>query len=362
MLIRLLFACFFLMAQAFPVLAQEVTQVPQALFEPGSVGLGVGVRLQDSPYKEGGSREDLVPLYLMETEYVFAYGTYAGVHVLNNERLQLDILAQYRFDKLDPDDSSFLRGMEKREQSVDVGALLTYKTKFGDLSIKWVHDIFNHSKGYETTLAYGYNWFINRLLLRPSIGVSWLSSNLANYYYGVRPSEATPTRPAFRPGASTNILLGIETSYFITPQLLAFADWSVRNFDGNISDSPIVGENMQNNVYLGAAYIFGSYKKFDEEGTRQRTPTYLRVSGGLGADCTMVSIMLGCFSRDRDNTSVLGFQVGKPLVEKFTIGRSILWGSWGLYAIWKMEGRTTLIPTLHLSRRTSMGFPGVVMS
>lgn len=317
-IVHILIGTVLLLTAVFPAYAQEVTHVPQAVFEPGSVGLGAGIRLQDSPYKADKTRTDLVPQYLMETEYVFGYGTYGGIHLFNTDTIQLDIIAQYRFDLLDPADSAFLRGMEKRKQSVDAGALFTYKTQFGDLSIKWVHDILNHSKGYETTLAYGYNWFVNRLLIRPSIGVSWLSRDLADYYYGVRQTEATPTRPAYRPGASTNILLGIETSYFVTPRLLAFADWKVRNFDGAISDSPIVGENLQNNLYFGAAYVFGSYKKFDETGMPERTPTYLRFGGGWGSKCTMMSIIVaGCWASDPDRTSILNFQIGKPLVEKF---------------------------------------------
>lgn len=48
------------------------------LSAPGSAGLGLVTRIERSPYKDAGTRYDLMPLYLYEGERLFCMPTGAA--------------------------------------------------------------------------------------------------------------------------------------------------------------------------------------------------------------------------------------------------------------------------------------------
>ncbi len=82
---------------------------------PGTVGLGFGYRIGNSPYvdidnissEKNSNSTDLVPLYLYEGKYIFMHGTSAGLHLINTSAFTLDAIANYRFDRLETDASDF---------------------------------------------------------------------------------------------------------------------------------------------------------------------------------------------------------------------------------------------------------------
>ena len=56
---------------------------------------------------------------------------------------------------------------------------------------------------------------IGRWSINPSVGLSWLSEDAADYYYGVRPSEAMPGLAPYEVDASINTFARIAVSYAI---------------------------------------------------------------------------------------------------------------------------------------------------
>jgi outer membrane protein len=65
---------------------------------PGSAGLGFAVRAEQSPYAGGGTRYDLLPLYLYEGKRVFLHGSRAGLKLLDDGAQRVDIFLDQRFD------------------------------------------------------------------------------------------------------------------------------------------------------------------------------------------------------------------------------------------------------------------------
>ena len=285
----------------------------------GSAGLGFAVRSEQSPYAGGGTRYDLLPLYLYEGERVFLHGSRAGLKVFKADSQRVDFFVEQRFEGF-PDDRipPSLAGMAERGAGLDAGVSYRYRQPWGTLGAEVTHDIGGLSRGTELRLSYSYDWRAGALTLRPSLSVAARDARLNNYYYGVRPGEATATRPAYEPGSGINTTLGLFGTYELTEGWRLLAGVSRTLLDSKVQDSPIVRKSGQTAVFLGAAYDFGTHKRSWAE---ESTPLYVKAMYGKSSDdgCHLIKIAtLRCTSTAKVNsTRIVGVQVGKPFIERF---------------------------------------------
>ena len=179
-----------------------------------------------------------------------------------------------------------------------------------------MHDIGGFSKGSEFRLGYTYDWRSGRWSLRPSLSVALRDARLNNYYYGVRPGEATPGRAAYAPGAGLNTTFGLFGSYDLTQRWRLLGGVSATVLDRKIKDSPIVQKRVLPGVYVGAAYDFGGPQR---AWAQPDSPTYFKLLYGKATDdgCHLIKILTAqCLSTASVNpTSITAIQVGKPFLQ-----------------------------------------------
>ncbi|MES2383021.1 MAG: MipA/OmpV family protein [Pseudomonadota bacterium] len=285
---------------------------------PGSAGLGFAVRAEQSPYVGGGTRYDLLPLYLYEGKRVFLHGSRAGLKLFDEETQRVDLFLDQRFegyadDRLPPS----LAGMAERGSGLDAGVSYRYRQPWGTLQAEFLQDAASFSKGSEVRLSYAYDWRSGRLALRPSLTLAARSARLNNYYYGVRPGEATAARPAYEPGSGINTTLGLYATYELSEGWRLLGGVTRTVLDSKVKASPIVGRSAQTGVFLGAAYDFGTYKG---NWTQESSPTYFKLLYGKSTEdgCHLAKIItLRCASTAKVNsTRITGVQVGKPFIEQ----------------------------------------------
>jgi MipA family protein len=292
--------------------------IADLLDTPGSAGLGFISRVEASPYIDGGTRRDLLPLYLYDGERFFLNADRAGIKVVDDDEHRLYAFLGRRLEGF-PEDRmpESLEGMGVRNTSVDLGLTYRYVQPWGMLRATLSHDVAGISKGGELSLNYSYDWRGNRWVLRPDIGLSLRSANLNNYYYGVAEHEAAPERPAYEPGSGVNVSLGLYGSYAIFDNWRLLGGVSVTVLDSGIRDSPIVRDELQPALFLGAVYDFGTaiIRPGDERSDLLVKVFYGRASGD---GCHMARIMtLRCTSLDHENpTSVTGVHFGRPFLER----------------------------------------------
>ncbi|MDW5441393.1 MipA/OmpV family protein [Polaromonas sp. SM01] len=288
------------------------------LSTPGSAGLGLVVRAEQSPYVGGGTRYDLLPLYLYEGDRLFLHASRVGVKLFKDETHRVDLFLDQRFEGLTKDQMpTSLAGMAERGAGLDAGVSYRYRQPWGTVQAEFLHDAGGFSKGNEARLSYAYDWRSGRLALRPSLTVSARDAKLNNYYYGVRPGEATSARPAYEPGSGINTSVGLYATYEVSERwrLLGGVSWTA--LDSKIKTSPIVQRGTQTVLFLGAAYDFGSPQR---TWAGESSPTYLKVLYGKSTEdgCHLVKIVtLRCASTAKVNsTQIAGVQIGKPFIEK----------------------------------------------
>src|SRR5258708_34830646 len=68
---------------------------------------------------------------------------------------------------------------------------------------------------------------------------------LNDYYYGVRPDEATPERPAYTARAGILPELGVWGAYGLTERWSLVLGYTISRLPSSISDSPVVDAKSQ---------------------------------------------------------------------------------------------------------------------
>jgi outer membrane protein len=289
---------------------------------PGSAGLGAVVRSEKSPYIDGGIRYDILPLYLYEGDRLYLHGGRVGLKVFKDEsgggKQSLNLFIEQRFEGFPGDKvPAVLAGMAPRSSGLDLGLSWSRKADWGVVQAELLHDVGSASNGTEARLSYAYPFRAGKWSLHPQVTLAARDSKLNDYYYGVRPGEAAPGRPAYAPGAGVNATLALYGSYDVSERWRLLGGLAWTRFDQDIRKSPIVRDKPQTSVYLGAAYDFGAYKR---AWTDEKSDTHVKLLyGRAGADnCILVKIVtLNCVQLDKTTpTSVTGVQIGKPFIKQ----------------------------------------------
>ena len=302
--------------------AQEVADIPFFNASPGASALGGGLRFGQSPYLASDNDDqrqlDLIPLYLYEGKYLFARGTAGGLHMFRNDAFELNLLARYRFQKLDADSNSYYEGLEDRDQTLDAGFELGIRQKWGELKLDWVTDTLNKHDGQEVRFAYRYRFEAGPWSLSPFISWTWQDANLTNYYFGVSEAEATPDRPAYQPGESQWVGFGLNTAWHATDRIVIFGNVGFGGSDSGVTNSPLIEEDGISSAFVGGTYLFGNARKPDYIVSEERFGEWSwRVNYGYQADGNIVSeIDQGDFSKSSvADTNIGGFTLSKLLSE-----------------------------------------------
>jgi outer membrane scaffolding protein for murein synthesis (MipA/OmpV family) len=78
-----------------------------------------------------------------------------------------------------------------------------------------------------------------------------LMAKVANYYFGVRANEATPSRKFFQPGSGLTFTLGLHCNYDFGGRTTILFGYEASVLAGPIANSPIVVNRLNNLFYAG---------------------------------------------------------------------------------------------------------------
>lgn len=180
--------------------------------------LGAGAALIDSPYAGEGDRLRPFPLVNYEGERFFLRGISGGVHLRESEAFSLDAQLSARLDGFDIDDLGsaelLANGVDadllgNRDDGLDLGLRVVRRSRFGTVSLEGSHDITSASNGAEVSFDYSYSWQLRGTTLTASAGSSWMSADLARYYYGILDEEVARGVTEYAPGSVVTIRMGV---------------------------------------------------------------------------------------------------------------------------------------------------------
>jgi outer membrane protein len=282
---------------------------------PGDAGFGVSWRFERPPYRGSDRRYDFVPLVVYDSRYFYLH-SYRGGLKLEREGWRTELFVQRRFEGFASDDvPTSMIGMARREFGTDVGIGAQLAIGSGKAYAEFLRDAGNASEGSELRLGYRYErWWQGRLRVRPYATFSWRDEKLNNYYYGVRPEEASAERPAYNAGDGINTEIGLQAVYRLTEQYQLLAGFALSRASGAVRGSPVVEGGTVPSATLGLMWSFAPQPLPAGE----RKPLLVRFLYGASSDCDLLPIVtLQCTStHTQDPTSIWAAEVGERLVER----------------------------------------------
>ena len=221
-------------------------------------GLGAAVIAQREPYRDMDQDTDIIgiPILTIETRRFSLQGPRLAYHVADGGPVEFDVIAAWRFNGVDPDDSAFLAGMAQRKGTLDVGFNFAYRSERTVSTLRATADLLDRHGGFDVSASFGLPQRLGYLFITPSVGIDYLSSGLVEYYYGIRPEEATAARPAYAGGDALNFVLELEAVQPLTKHWTMVGGIRHEWLDSSITDSPIVDADTRTSFFAGFVRTF----------------------------------------------------------------------------------------------------------
>ncbi|GFM81889.1 structural protein MipA [Pseudomonas cichorii] len=230
-------------------------------------GLGLGVGISESPYAGEGTKITPLPLIHYEGERFFVRGLTGGAHLIRNEGFELNAIASLRMDGIDAKDfgrkelasNGIDRNLlEDRDNGLDMGLSASWRGAAGKFELVAKTDVSGASEGFELSAKYGYEFEVGRGSLEPTISVSHLSKDMANYYYGTLKDEVARGVVDYKPGAATIPELGLAYVHPIGQNWQFMSSVQYKFLPNDISDSPLLEADTDGE----ASVMFGISRRF----------------------------------------------------------------------------------------------------
>ncbi|MGH8668791.1 MAG: MipA/OmpV family protein [Burkholderiales bacterium] len=273
------------------------------------------MRIERSVYRGESTRRDFVPMYMYEGDLVFLRSNSIGLKFGASAERRIELFLRHRFEGHSVEDiPAALAGMAPREPGIDAGVGAQWGGTWGIAYAELLHDVSTASEGSELRLGYKYVWRRGPLSLRPYAFLAVRSSELNDYYYGVRAAEAAPGRPAYEAQSGTGAELGVLAAYQLSGRWRLLAGASLSWLPRTVADSPIVARRTQRTFTLGALYDLSPQQ---DPWTASR-PLIARAFYGASSDCDVMPIAtLRCTStHTQDKTGVVGIEFGRPFIDR----------------------------------------------
>lgn len=238
------------------------------------LALGAFYLWEDKPYVgfQSGAKYEVLPYISYDDERFFFRGLEGGIRLFDQSNVGISFVGRYNTMGYEAGDSPDLVGMADREHSIELGGLVRWRP--GNLGVRGfaVVDVTGEHDGYEAgaevTLSgesRGWEAFYR-------LGSSYMSEDMVDYYFGVRPGEAIPmTRPAYMADAEFVGFASIDLVYHMNLPLDIWLRMDYAWFGTEIQNSPIVGSDTQFTGMIGLGYRFDFWDK-----DKQDTGTYRR--------------------------------------------------------------------------------------
>ena len=221
--------------------------------------LGVALFNGQKIIGDEGRRTSLFPLILLRYKDI-AYWSIGGggVWLLQSDDHALRFGAGIKFaGGWESGDDPELAGMQKRKSSVEGYLNGVWRTQLVTVGLHLYHDIGDASRSNMASLRLSRPIRVgDNARITQSIGATWQDNDRVDYYYGVRPDEALPSRPAYVGRETINLNAGVTGGYRLTRSWSLLGGVFRTRYGNSIVDSPIVERRYATTVFFGTGWRF----------------------------------------------------------------------------------------------------------
>lgn len=143
-----------------------------------------------------------------------------------------------------------------RDYAIELGAEILSDGDWGMLQLTAFQDISGTHKGFEAYVDYSYGWRRQRLYIEPSIGASYKSADLNNYYWGVTEEEAGIVVLPYEAGAGVNWHARFMIGYQLTRHWGLSLVAEYEHLNDAVAGSPIVEDDQVLGWFAGVSWRY----------------------------------------------------------------------------------------------------------
>lgn len=221
--------------------------------------LGVGALSFPSYAGSSHTQSWLIPIARIEyRETAYIYLDRVGVRLWSNDakKIAFGVAGETRLGFHAKDDPS-LTGMSTRQDAVEGGPIVEWQLPQLSLSLGYFADLSSVSGGRSVRLS------VDRQLLDTAtwdmdayLDFDRSNSSIVQYYFGVRPNEATIARPYYQPGATVNSTLGLSGAYKLDKRHAILFGSEIGHLGESAAGSPVVQRRTGLMGYIGIGLVF----------------------------------------------------------------------------------------------------------
>lgn len=235
-------------------------------FSPVQYPFGVGFAgiFSPNPYKDTDPTILPVPVISYKGEDLTLNGPYASYRFFhtNNTASKVQLFLYPEVFKADKSNDPQLRLLDNRNYLFMLGLSQSFKSTYGDINLGANIDVTTKTNGYLLSAEYGKKLFLpvsSKFLffITPSLGVTYSSEQITNYFYGISASEATRSGlPEYSTNGALSPYLGVNMLINFSKHWNLFVATRLNRLPDQIYDSPMVSQRYIFTTVLSLTYNF----------------------------------------------------------------------------------------------------------
>lgn len=224
------------------------------------VTIGIGPYIQTQPYKDVTPIFVPSPVIFFDNSLFYVRWSRFGMYFLGNKGEKfswgLSLTAQPRTYGYKPKDSSYLKGMDERKNTLEGGLALSMSYNKEYIEIMALTDTLERYQSWILKTEIGTETKFGKFSFYPSLIFIYQSDDFINYYYGVKKSEATLNRAQYSPKVGMQIGAQTYINYPITDNLATLINIRADLLPPSARNSPLVASDTFYSGLVSLIYTF----------------------------------------------------------------------------------------------------------
>lgn len=237
---------------------------------PWKIGIALGYGERDNPLVQSDDIPVLVDIDVAwyGQRWFFDNGD-VGRTLLDNEKITLNAIGRFNSDRVffSKTDTEYVEifsfagampaepiEVPDRDYAFEAGLELLSSGDWGVAQAAVHRDVSDTHDGYELYANYSRTFRRNRWFVAPSVGASYKSARMNDYYWGVRPEESNLALAEYEAGAGWNAHARLSTSYQLTRNWSFVASLRYERLSSEAAKSPLTEERSVKSAFAGFSF------------------------------------------------------------------------------------------------------------
>lgn len=221
--------------------------------------IGMGAIWSPSPYRDYSNKAWPMPLVSYEGKSFYVRGASLGYRLFTTGSDEFSVIASPLGNRFIHDDTNDprLRRLSDRDISGIAGVAWLHRANWGVLQASAQKEFTGHGGGEVLDANYSFPMKEGSLLLTPTLGVTYDTGAINNYYYGISAADASRSGLSFyRAGSGSMPYLGMSATYKLSRSWLTSAGVRYARLPDAVKDSPMVDADHTESYFISLSYIF----------------------------------------------------------------------------------------------------------